>query len=169
MKAYVKPMVLELEDIAEGIYAASGEVVPTSNDEPEVPAQPVDYDNDPECWIPSYREIQRVSSNPSDSFVIYEIKGEHKTGLKHISAKQRVSVMFSSPDFSSAVCQEYPVTINGCTVEFEREKLADAYGSGDNFICNIRLNCTPEVAAKISVTGVTIYCTHKENVQGGWD
>ena len=30
MKAYLKPMVLELEDIAEGIYAASGEVINTS-------------------------------------------------------------------------------------------------------------------------------------------
>ncbi len=189
MFKYEKPVVLELEDIAEGIYAASGDEETGGDNGGEggegenrggdnggegggeggTEEPVIDYENDADCWVPSYWEVQRVSSNPSDSFVIYTIKGVHKTGLKHISSKQRVSVQLSSAGYTEAISQEYPVTSNGTTVEFIREKLGDAYHSGDEFTVNIRFSCPPEVAAELRVLGVTIYCTHAENVQGGFD
>ena len=184
MFKYEKPIVLEYEDVAEGIYAASGDIDEGGETGGETGGgesggeegggesggeETIDYENDADCWVPSFWEVQRVSSNPSDSFVIYTVKGVHKTNLKHISSKQRVSVQLSSAGYTDAICQEYPVTANGTTVEFTREKLGDAYHSGDEFTVNIRFSCPPEVAAELRVLGVTIYCTHAENVQGGWD
>jgi hypothetical protein len=184
MFKYEKPIVLEYEDVAEGIYAASGDIDEGGETGGETGGgesggeegggetggeETVDYENDADCWIRSFQEVQRVSSNPSDSFVIYQVKGNHKTNLKHISSKQRVTMQLSSAGYTSVDAQGYPVNTNGTTVEFTRELLGDAYHSGDEFTVNVRFSCPPEVAAELRVIDVVIYCTHAENVQGGFD
>ncbi len=180
MFKYEKPIVLEYEDVAEGIYAASGneetggETGGEGGGESgggeggEEETKVVDYENDGDCWKWDWHEIQRVQ-NAGDSFVIYKIHATHPTGLKHISSKQRVDLLLSSPNYSRIDAQEYPVTPNGCQAEFVREKLADAYNSGDEFTCDVRISCSAEEAATMSLVNVHIYCTHSENVQGGMD
>ena len=173
MKGYIKPLVLELDDLAEGIYAASGDDTGKTDgngDGDKSNGGEIDYNNDPECWIPEYRFVQREAQNPTDHYVIYEVKGTHKTGLQHISRKQRCVITLNVSGIDGVDAQGYPVTVSGNTIEFEREVMGDAYNSGDNFTVNVRFNCpTSEMAAQLEVNSFVIYCTHQENVQGYFD
>lgn len=54
---YVKPMVLEVEDIAEGIYAASGEVGEENNDRED------------QCWTVTIDRDQVIATKELLSFV----------------------------------------------------------------------------------------------------
>lgn len=169
MKAYVKPMVLELEDIAEGIYAASGEVVDTPD--PGTGSTPVeDGDTGADCYTTTYRLVQAETSNPSEHYKIFEITAIHHS-VKHISSHQRFVIAVNSPNYTNVTCQGFSVTPNGSEVYIDRDgNIADAYGSGDKITVNVRFDLPlDESAALFNLVDATTICTHSTNEHGEID
>lgn len=148
MKNYEKPIVLVNEDLAEGIYAASGAI---------------DYDNDPECWTLGVDKAQVVAH---EGYANFRVAAVHPTGLQHISTKTKVVIAFNQP-ITSAYFDSGDTEVSGCTVTITRERHANAYGSRDDF--NSLLKVYAADAESLSVLSANIYCTHAPNVQGGFD
>lgn len=140
MVKYEKPMVVLNEELAEGIYTASGAV---SGD----------------CWT--------VSVTPSQSdaggYSTFRVAAVHSTSVQHISTKTVVTILFSDT-VTSAEYEGFTASVSGSTVTLTRESHANAYGSGDNF--NSLLKIWAPNYSTISVINAEISCTHAENVQG---
>ena len=154
MKNYERPMILEVEEMAEGIYANSGV------------NSVVDYDNDPDCWsIVPY--ITQYDATGSGDKANVRFKIVHpSTNLKHISSEQTVTILFNqtinSAHFDSGNCD-----VNGATVVCHRQLLGDAYNSGDNVDCNIEIFC--DDSNNLGIIEATVTCKHETNVQGEFD
>lgn len=150
MKAYEKPIILENEDMAEGIYAASGEK---------------NFDYDTECWTIN-AQIEQRNTNPYDPFCRIRIKCEHPTGLQHISSQQTIVLVFNQ-NITGGMFDEGSFNANGTTVTMVRDRLGDAYNSGDQFNTGMRVVCDDPAA--LDIVAQTIACTHTVNVQGNFD
>lgn len=146
MKAYVKPIVLEAEELSEGIYTASGEDVTT------------------DCWT-----IEAVSVQDwSGSHHVFEIRCKHSTDVVHISSNTEVKLTFS--DNLTDAYSEFPATFSGNTVTVNRTLHANAYKSGDTMTYKVWVKAADEATTKaITCTYAGISCTHQVNVQGGYD
>ena len=143
MKNYEKPIVLTNEELAEGVYAASGE---TSND----------------CWTVA------VTPDQSDAggYATFRVAATHSTSVTHISTKTVVTIVFSDT-VTSAEYEGFTASVSGNTVTLTRESPANAYYSGDNF--NSLLKVWAPNYKTISAESYGITCTHEVNVQGGYD
>lgn len=138
-KNYVKPMILANDELAEGIYLASG---------------------DGDCWTISVSKDQADAGNGASTF---RIQANHSTNLQHISSKTTMVISFNQT-ISSAVFEGFSASVSGNTVVLERQLLADSYMSGDNF--NSMLRVVGEDGNTLQCTGATISCTKEVNVQG---
>ncbi len=152
MKNYERPMILEVEEMAEGIYANSGVV---------------DYDNDTECWTwDVYFPDLNKNKNGAGTQCDVRIKAEHPTTVHHISAKQTITITFNQT-ITGGWFDSGSFSADGTTVTLVRELMADAYKSGDNFDVGLTVDCADSV--NLSVVGSTFACTHAPNVQGNFD
>ena len=145
MKNYVKPIVLLNDELAEGVYAASGAGETTSD-----------------CWtVDVYRD-----QSDAGGYSTFRVSATHSTDVVHISTKTVVTVVFSDT-VTSAQYEGFNVSVSGNTVTLTRESHANAYNSGDNF--NSLLKIWSPTYSTIEVVSAGISCTHAVNVQGGYD
>ncbi len=145
MKQYEKPMIVDTEGMAEGVFAASGA-------------------DEPECWTIDVRSVQDWDGANH----VFEVHCVHMTGLKHISASSTTTFTFNNvlEDGRS----EFTTTISGNTMTVTRELLGDAYNSGDRYTMKIWARASTEALTRgLVVTNATISCEHAVNVQGGFD
>ncbi len=146
MTDYEKPVVLANEDVAEGVYTASG--AETSTD----------------CWSVGVTSVQDWNG----SHHVFEVKCTHSTAVVHISSQTVVNLTFSNS--VTDAYSEFPCTFSGGTVSVSRELHANAYNSGDTMTYKVWVKAADEATTKaISCNGATITCTHAVNVQGGFD
>jgi hypothetical protein len=143
-KTYVKPIILANEELAEGIYAASGE---------------------PGCWTVSIRSVQ----NWSGSHHIYEVSLHH-IGTQHISTDSTVKITFNTAITDAYSESGNAVTIAGNTVSITRQSHANAYGTTDDVTYKVWVRAADEATTKALSTSPAISCTDcgkAVNVQGG--
>lgn len=87
---YKKPLVLANEELAEGVYAASGSVAG-------------------DCWTLSYTEPQKWNGQAH----IYEIKAVHTKAVAHMSESLKVEAVFDKT-VTNAWCENsYSETVEG--------------------------------------------------------
>lgn len=145
---YTKPMVLEVGDIAEGIYAASGEVIGEN------------HDTEDQCWT---IDITRDQIIAHEGIVKFRIKAMHPNAI-HISRATTVIIAFNQI-ITSARFEGFDVSISGTTVTLTRQSHGNAYGSLDQYDTLLEVTCKdPNTLAPLSYS---IDCTKDYNVQGG--
>lgn len=147
MNNYEKPLVLSNEELAEGVYAASGEILSGT------------------CWTVN----PVLSQEWNGTSKVYEVYAKHSDTVKHWSKGSIFTITFS--DVLTSVRPEnvtdYVVSWSGNTVTVERNLGADSYLSGDNYTCKIFVNGTSEDATRaLQVLSSTISCKVTANVQG---
>lgn len=139
MKNYERPIVMINEDLAEGVYAASGD-----------------------CWTVSHESKQDHNGQGH----VWEITIVHALNLQHISDASTVVLTFNYP-IVSASAQEYSCTVSGNTVTIYRERLGDAYTSGDTATYKVIASAADVDTTKaLAITNATISCKKSVNVQG---
>lgn len=147
---YEKPIVVATDDLAEGVYAASGSGVlgdsTTSGD----------------CWTVTVTKDQ----NDAGGYCTFRVAATHSTSVTHISTKTTVTIAFSS-NVTAAEFEGFNASVSGSVVTLTRESHANAYYSGDNF--NTLLKIWADDYQNITYTSASISCTHAVNVQGGYD
>lgn len=142
MMNYEKPVVLANEDIAEGVYAASGESAA-------------------DCWTVVPYSVQDWNG----SHHVFEIHCEHSDAVEHISSASTVTLTFSNT--LTDAYSEFSTSFSGNSVTVVRTLLADAYKSGDSVTYKVWVSTGDEATTKaITCTGATISCTKTVNVQG---
>ncbi|MBR1771556.1 MAG: hypothetical protein IJ747_05960 [Lachnospiraceae bacterium] len=147
MKNYESPVVLQFEDLAEGVYAASGSV-----------------EKEDECWTVTVKKEQVIAH---ECIAKFRVIANHP-GTVHISTKSTVTVVFSK-NVESAYFDAGTTTVNGSTVIIERESHANAYGVADNYNSNLEIHLSSsEDAQEVDVVSSMITCTKAPNVQGGF-
>ena len=147
MKNYESPVVLQYEDMAEGVYAASGQT-----------------EKEDECWTVVIEKVQVIAH---ECIAKFRVKANHP-GTVHISTKSTVTVVFSKP-VESAYFDAGTTSVNGTTVVIERESHANAYGVADNYDSNLEIHlASPSDAEEVQVVSSMIVCTKAVNVQGGF-
>lgn len=145
MKNYEKPVVLVNEELAEGVYAASGAT------------------GTADCWSYDVKSVQDWDGGSH----VFEIYLTHHTNLEHISNGTTVSVTFSAP-LAEPSRAEFDYSISGSTITITRELLADAYNDGDKVTYKIWASTGDEATTKaIYVKSVNMSCDKAINVQGG--
>lgn len=143
MTNYERPVVLANEDVAEGVYAASGAGVG-------------------DCWTVDAKSVQDWNG----SHHVFEVHCVHSSAVEHISSASTVTLTFNSA--LSDAYSEFPSSFSGSTVTITRTLLADAYKSGDDVTYKVWVKAADEATTKaIACTGATITCTKTVNVQGG--
>lgn len=149
MKNYERPIVMINEDLAEGVYAASG-----------LPTGPKGTSD---CWDFEIYSVQEWNGSHN----VFEIKLRHHTDLEHISDATTVSVTFGSP--LKDAYAEFGSSFDGVsTITINRELLADAYNDGDWVTYKIWAQASDEATTKaLTVSNVTLSCAKSINVQGG--
>lgn len=149
MKKYEKPIVMINEDLAEGVYAASGLTGPAGTSD---------------CWSFDVTSVQEWNG----SHQVFQVHLVHHTNLEHISGATVVSIMFSSP-LSDAYSQ-FPDddSFSGNTLTITRTLLADAYNDGDDVTYKVWASTGDEATTKaLTVLDVKVSCDKQINVQGG--
>ena len=160
MKAYVKPMVLELEDIAEGIYAASGEPDNNENNNGGEQGQGTYQIEESDCWTID------VTSDQEDAggYHTFRVSCVHSTSLQHISSATTIVLVFNQ-NVTKAVFEGFDAEWSGTTVKLVRTLLADSYMSGDNYNSLLQV-WTDGDCKTLQVVSKSISCTKTVNVQG---
>ena len=148
MKKYESPVILENEDLAEGIYANSG-ANPSGPEEPQ-------------CWTVSVSKEQVVSQ---EKYANFRVRANH-IGTVHISTASTVTIVFNLP-ITNAYFEGFGVSVNGCTVVLTREQHGNAYNCNDQYDTLLKVYC--EDPDGLAVISSTISCTKAPNVQGGYD
>ena len=138
-----KPMLLVNDDLAEGVYAASGAV---STD----------------CWTVTVRKDQ----SDAGGYCTFRVDAHHSNSVAHISTKTVVTIKFNDT-VTNAQFEGFGVQFSGDTVTLTRESHANAYYSGDNF--NSLLKIWSPSYKTIQAVSYGISCTHATNVQGQYD
>ena len=147
MKDYEKPVVKINDDASEGVYAASGTEDVTTD-----------------CWTVEAVSVQDWNG----SHHVFEVRCKHSTDVVHISSNTKAELKFSST--LTDAYSEFPSSFSDNTVTIDRELHANAYNSGDTMTYKVWVNAGSEGATKgITCTNAVISCTHKTNVQGGYD
>lgn len=141
MKNYEKPIVMINEDMAEGVYAASGD-----------------------CWT------IRVERDQADAggYSTYRMYADHSTALQHISQATTITVTFST-QISKAEYEDkgVAVSVSGNSVTLSRETHGNSYLSGDNFKSLLKV-WTVDGSVPEEKPAATIVCTKTVNVQGNF-
>lgn len=156
MKEFVAPVVLEIEDLAEGVYAASG------FNETDIPVAPSQPDVTSDCWtINVYRDQQEAGG-----YSTWRVDCRHSHAVQHISSCTRIFINFNGP-VTAAQLEGYVSEISGNTVYLTRASHANAYKAGDNFNCLLKI--WADDYRNIALINYGIDCTHQTNVQGYFD
>lgn len=143
---YEKPVVLVNEELAEGVYAASGAELST------------------DCWTVDAVSVQDWNG----SHHVFEVRCSHSTSVVHISTKTDVKLTFDQP--LTDAYSEFTCSFSGSTATVSRELHANAYNSGDTMTYKVWVKAADEATTKaISCKDKSITCTHAVNVQGGFD
>lgn len=144
---YERPLILEIEDVAEGIYAYSG--TPAQNDE---------------CWTVSVTKDQEDAGG----YATFRVRGIH-AGALHISSKTSICLVFNSPVLNVKFEGFDVVGISGNTVIIERQSLANAYYSTDEFNSLLKVYVQDAADLKtLTCVSAVVTCEKKPNVQGGY-
>lgn len=144
MNAYEKPVVMVNDDLAEGVYAASGAT----------------------CWSITGSSSQ----NWNGSGHIFEFHATHSTSVQHISNGFTAKITFNYNIASvSHMDAEGSVGSSGNVVTATVGTFGNAYHSGDNRSFKLIVSTGDEATTKLlSITGMEIYdCDWSANVQGG--
>lgn len=171
MFKYEKPLVLELEDIAEGIYAASGdeEIGGENGGENENRGgdggegdkhQGPYYIEESDCWTID------ITSDQDDAggYHTFRLSCVHSTNLQHISSATTIVVVFNQT-VTRAEFEGFEAEWSGSTVKLVRRLLADSYMSGDNYNSLLKV-WTDGDCKTLMVVSKYISCTKEVNVQG---
>lgn len=152
MKDYVKPIVLTNEELAEGVYAASGGVGGMSESD---------------CWTVEAYSVQDWNGRGH----VFEVKAVHSNQFKHISTETVVTLTFSTDVASAGIDEfEFPTSCSGNTVTITRTLHANGYMSGDTYTYKVWVSTGDEATSKaISCTGASIRGVKDYNVQGEID
>ncbi len=138
---YVKPVVMANEEMAEGVFAGSGD-----------------------CWEVGSNSVQ----NWSGSDHVFEIWANHSMLAEHISSKVVYSIKFSAPIVGGH--SEFPSVAKGDELIVTRELLGDAYKSGDRVTFKVWAHTGDQATTEaLSIRGITYVCTHEKNVQDKFD
>lgn len=150
MKNYESPVVLQYEDLAEGIYAASG-----------VAESEGGYESESNCWS---IDIQ-PSQSDAGGYCTFRVQANHSTAAQHISSETKITIVFSRP-VSSVEFEGFSAQVNGATVILTRASHGNSYGSGDNFNSLLKVWTDNEDYKTLTTTYYTIECTKQVNVHG---
>ena len=132
------------EELAEGVYAASG---------------------DGDCWTIDIKPDQDFGGG-SLGGKTFRVRCEH-ISMQHISVASTFVVTFSAP-ISSAKCENFNTTVSGNTVTVTRDNHGNAYGSHDEYNSLLEILCADEDTTRaVTVIDKKITCTKTTNVQGG--
>ncbi|MCR5451387.1 MAG: hypothetical protein K6F00_02030 [Lachnospiraceae bacterium] len=137
MKNYESPIVLQNNDLAEGVFAASGSS---------------------KCWSIEVKKDQ----DDAGGYCTFRVIARHGN-VQHISVKTVMHITFDKV-VTSAEFEGFTADANGNEVILTRESHANAYGSGDNFNSLLKIH-SPEYKT-IQVVSSTIVCEKTANVQG---
>jgi len=172
MIKYMKPMVLELDDIAEGIYAASGDEETNKNEGNEGGDKSNEGEggeshepfNEFDCWTLTVTKDQKDAGG----YATFRVDARHSTELVHVSSKTTITIPFTRT-VTNAKFEGFNVSWSGNVVTLERENHGNSYVSGDNY--NSLLQVWGEDLPNLDVMQgqATICCTREVNVQGGFD
>ncbi len=140
MKKYEKPVVMINEELAEGVYAASG------------------------CWTIRTEFGNRVTS---DGYTNFRVIADHNSTL-HISTATEIVIPFtgnvSSPVFDGG---SFEATASGTTVILTRKNHANSEGSPDGFNSNLAVTCDESTMPIDEL--ITFKCSKEVSVNGGMD
>lgn len=138
---YIKPVIMLNEDLAEGVYTASGEA---------------------DCWTIEVKSDQEWNGR----YHTFRVNIVHSNTVQHISTASTSVITFSLP-VKYAQSEGFDVSYSGNTVTIVREQHANAYQSGDNanFLLEVEAD-TKDLTEALAVTNATISCTKSVNVQG---
>ena len=174
MFKYEKPVVLELEDIAEGIYAASGdEEIGGENggengggenrggeEGGEDKHQGPYYIEESDCWTIDINSDQ----DDAGGYHTFRLSCVHSTNLQHISTATTIIIVFNQT-VTRAEFEGFEAEWSGSTVKLVRRQLADSYMSGDNYNSLLKV-WTDGDCKTLMVVSKYISCTKEVNVQG---
>lgn len=146
MKNYEKPVVLANEELAEGVYAASGGI------------------GEAECWTISVRSDQDWNG----SHHVFEVTIVHPDTVQHISTESTSVITFNHVLTDAYTESGFSATFSGSTVTVVRVSHANAYQSGDRATFKVWAKAEDEATTKaLAVTASSISDTGKTvNVQG---
>lgn len=161
MKNYERPMIINFEDASEGIYAASGVDMGTSD-----PADSVGGAGTPKCWTIAVSKDQANAGG----YATFRVQCNH-IGTVHISTEAIMSVTFNQ-SISKAEFEGFNASTTGCTANLTRPAHANAYVSNDQFNSLLKIwaaDGTDLATLDVVAGSATISCVGVENVQGGND
>lgn len=145
MKKYEKPVVMINEELAEGVYAASG--VPGGD-----------------CWDIT---VSPTNQDYVDGYRPFRVNATHKS-VKHISGATVVTIVFNYT-LTGAKCEntEWTCSWSGNTLTITRPNHGNAYSDGDTYNYGIWASTGDEATTKaLATSSYSIYCQYAENVQG---
>ena len=146
MKKYEKPVVMINEELAEGVYANSGD-----------------------CWTGSAINEQKWNGSHHE----FEIRIVHSTDLLHISTYATVKIWFSNNIDTTDVGVDSCTFVSAAEnyVIVTRYAHGNSYNSGDDATFKVRVR-TGDQATTEALTVIKVdptYCNREVNVQGGND
>ena len=168
MKNYVKPVVLENDEIFEGVYAASGAFDDETN-EGNPPDENV-VEDDGDCWIVTVVPEARADLDGGvGGYKNFRVKAIHPDTVAHISTASKIVITFSS-NIEAVVWEhgESSCDFDGNTVTITREYHANAYYSGDQYDSLLKVRAATDELTLALTCDATITCTKIPNVQGGF-
>ena len=144
MKKYERPDAIVIDEVSEGVYAASG------------------GSEEGDCWTIKAPSCQDWNG----SHHVFEVQCVHSTSVEHISKATTVKLTFNHP-LVDAYSEFEGTTFSGSKVTIVRELHANAYKSGDRMTYKVWAKAADEATTKaLSVVDATITCTKSVNVQG---
>lgn len=143
MKNYQKPIILANEDVAEGVYTASGN-----------------------CWTPEIKSTQDWNGE----YNVFEVHNSHSVDVEHISLGYTVVITCSSPVTGAYAENGWTCSVNGMEVTVTRTSHANAYRSGDETSFKVWIKAADEATTRALTASIKCTnCDKTVNVQGGFD
>jgi len=137
---FEKPSVVVLDDVTEGIFAASG------------------------CWSGSIQSTQDWNG----SHHVYQVNLNHSTEVEHISTAVTITLAFTQVVTDAYTENGWSCVVNGNTVTVTRPQHANGYNSGDSVSFKVWAKAADEASTKSMACSITSYeCSKATNVQGG--
>lgn len=144
---YNKPMIISNEDMAEGVYVASGSAI---------------------CWSGYAQSVQDWNG----SHHVFELRIQHSTEVVHISQGVTIKMPISGGTVIGCYTENnWPCSVEGNTITVTRPQHANAYNSGDTVTFKVWVQAVDEATTKALSCGALTFvsCDKVPNVQGGMD
>ncbi len=159
MSKYERPVVLVNEELAEGVYAGSGDVGVET--ETTAPVELTGPTGTSDCWSFDVEPVQAWNG----SHKVFQVNLTHHTGLQHISGATKIEVTFNLP--LSHAYAEFTSMFSGSTLTIDRGLMADAYNDGDLVSYKVWASTGDQATSEaLQVINVTVDCRKEINVQG---